>query len=223
MRSTDAVGEQDAVVIPFPQHRVRPHDAVTPHASEAHIVELPVDLTDDEPSVAPPVVVPTAEGSPRAVTDRPSRVERRAHNVSVHALATRGQSTQEIETRMRSKDIPDEVIAAEVERLEAIGLVDDSELAAELVDKYAKRGGLGRRGVAEKLRQRKIPAEIIEQALSVLSDDDEATQLREVAEARARSLTNLPAEVASRRLIAYLNRRGFSGDAVYQVAKQVLA
>ena len=223
MKSTDAVGEQDAVVIPFPQHRVRLHDATSPSLREANIVELPVGSTDDEPSADPRAFVPTAQESPNAVTDKPNRIERRAHNVSVHALATRGQSTQEIETRMRSKDIPDEVIAAEVERLEASGLVDDSDLAAELVDKYSKRGGLGRRAVAEKLRQRKIPAEIIEQALSVLSDEDEVVQLQEVAEARARSLTNLPAEVASRRLIAYLNRRGFSGDAVYRVAKQVLA
>jgi regulatory protein len=123
---------------------------------------------------------------------------------------------------MRSREIPEDVIAAEMERLEGSGLIDDDALAEELVDKYSHRGGLGRRGVAEKLRHRKLSPDTIERALAALSADDELDQLREVAQSRARSLTKLPAEVATRRLVAYLNRRGYSGSAVYEVVRDVV-
>lgn len=217
-----AAGEQDAVVIPFPQHRVRPPEESVNEETPAPVVSLPDDRfhaakLDNVPLEEPPVEEVST------MTEDPSRLERRAHNVSLHALATRGQSLLEIEGRMRSREIPEDVIAAEIERLEGSGLVDDDALAAELVDKYSQRGGLGRRAVADKLRQRKLSPETIERALAVLSADDELEQLREVAESRARSLTKLPADVAKRRLVAYLNRRGYSGSSVYEVAQEVLA
>lgn len=207
-----ASGERDGVVIPFPAHRVRQPDDHTEAQGAADIHELPT-IVDTHQVLTEELL---------SVTEEPSRTERRAHNVSLHALATRGQSLREIELRMRSREIPEDVIAAEIERLTSSGLIDDAALASDLVERYAGRGGLGRRAVADKLRQRQLPPEIIEQALLVLSEDDELAQLREAAEARARSLTKLPADVAKRRLVAYLNRRGFSGGSVYEVAQQVL-
>jgi regulatory protein len=182
-------------------------------------------------------IVPLSQGHVQATddsdsfveTERPSfagsetKIERRAHNVSLHALATRGQSRQEIEHRMKAREIPDDVIAAEILRLEGTGLIDDDALATDLVDRYSTRGSLGRRAVINKLRQRGLSNETIEQALGEHSVDDERAQLLEVAEARARSLRNLPQNVAQRRLVAYLNRRGFSGSSVYEVAQEVLA
>ena len=223
-----ASGERDAVVIPFPAHRVRQPGEHTEAQGVADIHELPTSAEElpeavtlqGEPTIVDTHAVLTEELM--SVTKEPSRTERRAHNVSLHALATRGQSLREIELRMRSREIPEDVIAAEIERLTSSGLIDDAALASDLVERYAGRGGLGRRAVADKLRQRQLSPEIIEHALSVLSEDDELEQLREVAEARARSLTTLPADVAKRRLVAYLNRRGFSGGSVYEVAQQVL-
>lgn len=220
MSVAGVAGEQDAVVIPFPQHRVRHREDVVEHLSQAVVVALPGDPV--RVSGDTPAEVQKVEEGPTVAED-PSRIERRAHNVSLHALATRGQSLREIELRMRSREIPDDVIASEIERLESTGLVDDDALARELVDKYSQRGGLGRRAVADKLRQRQLSPETIEKALAVLSVDDELVQLREVAQARARSLTQLPADVAKRRLVAYLNRRGYSGSSVYEVARDVLA
>lgn len=213
-----AAGELDCRVIPFPRHRVRPVDDSVEGVEDATIVSLgqsrlpATDVTDS-----------------RIEPERPSfavgetKIERRAHNVSLHALATRGQSRQEIEQRMKAREIPDDVIAAEILRLEGTGLIDDDALANDLVDRYSTRGSLGRRAVINKLRQRGLSNETIEQALGEHSADDERSQLLEVAEARARSLRNLPPNVAQRRLVAYLNRRGYSGGSVYEVAQEVLA
>ncbi len=222
MSVLDVAGERDAVVIPFPQHRVRQPEERRKQETEAAVVAFPRErfVIPEQKTVAEEK---TLEKKASTMTEDPSSLERRAHNVSLHALATRGQSLLEIELRMRSREIPEDVIAAEIERLEGSGLVDDDALAEELVDKYSHRGGLGRRAVADKLRQRKLSPETIERALAALSVDDELEQLREVAQSRARSLTKLPTDVAKRRLVAYLNRRGYSGSSVYEVVQDVLA
>jgi len=156
------------------------------------------------------------------VTSGP-RQKRKAHNVALHALAGRSQSRHEIKQRLESRELPSEVIAEEVAALEQVGFVNDINLAAELVDKYAVRGGLGRRAVAEKLRARQLSREIIEEALSVLTDEDEHDALRAVAEQKARSLRSLDPVVAKRRLVGTLMRKGFNSHDVYAVVDEVLA
>jgi regulatory protein len=54
------------------------------------------------------------------------------------------------------------------------------------------------------------------------SSEDESSRLREVAEDRARALGSLSPEVAKRRLVAYLQRRGYSGNEIFSVVDEVL-
>jgi regulatory protein len=72
------------------------------------------------------------------------------------------------------------------------------------------------------MRQRGISASIIAGALEGVSNADESTRLREVAEDRARALGSLAPEVAKRRLVAYLQRRGYSGNEIFSVVDEVL-
>lgn len=166
-----------------------------------------------------------SSGEPTANTGdaNPSeRARQRARNVALHALATRGVSKQEIEERLVSRDLPDDVVREEISALERQGLIDDTELASNLVDKYVVRQGLGRRAASEKMRQRGISASIIAGALEGVSNADESARLREVAQDRARALGSLAPEVAKRRLVAYLQRRGYSGNEIFSVVDEVL-
>jgi regulatory protein len=158
----------------------------------------------------------TSEASPS------DRVRQRARNVALHALATRGVSKVEIEARLVSRELPAEVVAEQISSLERQGLIDDAELASNLVDKYVLRQGLGRRAAAEKMRQRGIGQSVIAEALEGISNEDESSRLREVAEDRARALGSLAPEVAKRRLVAYLQRRGYSGNEIFSVVDEVL-
>jgi regulatory protein len=151
------------------------------------------------------------------------RQRRRAHNVAVHALAGRGQSREEIERKLLSRELPEEAVADEIERLEGLGLINDVDLASDLVDRYAQRQGLGRHAVAQKMRERRIAPEVIAHALSAVSDADEQGRLLEVARDRARALRSLAPDVAKRRLAAYLQRRGFRGNDIFSVIDEVLA
>ena len=203
-----ASGERDATIIAFPVERVS--RSPRPASGEAAVISL-------TPPVGPP-----EEDDDMSDTTPSERVRQRARNVALHALATRGVSKVEIEARLVSRELPDDVVQEQISALERQGLIDDADLASNLVDKYVIRQGLGRRAAAEKMRQRGISASVIAGALEGVSNEDESTRLREVAEDRARALGSLAPDVAKRRLVAYLQRRGYSGNESFSVVDDVL-
>ena len=218
MTLIDAGGERDALLIPFPLHRV---SASAPssgnHEAIVHIFTSGVALSESmEPDQHASLESqdPKSEASPRQA--------RKARNVSLHALAGRGQSRHEIEKRLRSRELSEEVVATEIEALEEAGLIDDETLAADLVDKYAVRGGLGRRAVEDKLRSRKLSAQVINEALSVLSHEGEKEAVRELALTKIRSLESVAPDVAKRRLQGFLLRKGYSPSDVYPLVSELL-
>ena len=156
-----------------------------------------------EPAVALPVETPHAD-----------RQRERAHNVSLNSLTKRGMSKREVERTLRAKELDDDVIAAELERLERVGLVDDLALAQNLVGTLQERKGLGRSGIAAELTRRLLSPAAIEYALELVDTGDELARARELAVTRARQLTSYDHETAVRRLSGYLARRGYSGSTV---------
>ncbi len=154
-----------------------------------------------------------AEADAAAERD-PERQAARAENVSMHALTRRGQSRRELERTLRSRDIDDEIIDAEIERLERVGLVDDIALAQNLVGVLQERKGLGRSGIAAELTRRLLSPAAIEYALELVDSGDELARAREIAVKRAGQLRSYDQATATRRLSAFLARRGYSGSTV---------
>ena len=150
----------------------------------------------------------------------------RAHNVSMYALARKGLSSSEMADLLRSRDLEPGDVAFEVTRLEKVGLLNDSELAATLVMQLRERKGLGRSAITAELRRRKVDPSAIEEALSDAYDsdgDDELTRARAIAIKRAPQLRSLDAETARRRLGAFLMRKGYSGSVVASAVASALA
>lgn len=150
----------------------------------------------------------------------------RAHNVSMHALTRKGLSSSEMTDLLRSRDLDAGDVAFEVTRLEQVGLLNDSELAATLVMQLRERKGLGRSAITSELRRRKLDPSAIEEALADAYDsdgDDELTRARAIALKRAPQLRSLDAETARRRLGAFLMRKGYSGSVVASAVASALA
>jgi regulatory protein len=147
----------------------------------------------------------------------------RAENVSMHALTRRGQSRRELERTLRSRDLSDEVISHEIDRLERVGLIDDIALAQNLVGILQERKGLGRTGIASELTRRLLSPAAIEYALELVDTGDELARARELAVKRAGQLSSYDRETAQRRLSGYLARRGYSGSTVRAAVEHALA
>jgi regulatory protein len=147
----------------------------------------------------------------------------RAHNVALHALARRGVSVAEMRKLLLSRDLDENTVEVELERLLAVDLLNDGALADTLVRSLQERKGLGRSGVTAELRRRGIEQEAITLALETDDDgDDEAARCLEIALKRAPQLRSYDNETAKRRLSGFLMRRGYSGQVVSAAVKQAL-
>ncbi|UYN84531.1 MAG: regulatory protein RecX [Microcella sp.] len=149
--------------------------------------------------------------------------ERRAENISMHALTRRGQSRAEIGELLLRRDINVCVVESELDRLESVGLIDDKALALELVDRLRTRKKLGPSALRNELMRRKLDREVIDEALAEAELDDAADDLVvELARDRARRLGGLDRSTAERRLVDFLARKGHTGSTARDAARQAL-
>jgi len=177
----------------------------------------PDRASDDTPG-APKVESPADEQSPGS-----RRREVRAENVSMHALTRRGMSRWELEKTLLSRELDGEVVEAELERLEGVGLLDDAALAETFVRTQHDRKGLGRGAITAELRRRHIDQEHIDAALEQVDDDDEQTRATELAVKRAGQLSSYDLETAKRRLHGFLSRKGYSSAVVRAAIDEALS
>ena len=175
--------------------------------------------------VAPGVVAPGVE-VPSAAAPEPgsdwAAEERRAENVSMHALTRRGMSRWELGEVLLSRDLDVCIVEAELDRLEGVGLIDDAALAETIVRTQHERKGLGRSALVAELRRRRIDQEAIDEALEQLEDGDEEHRAIALAERRAPQLRGLDHATAVRRLSGYLQRKGYSGSIIRMAVDRVL-
>ncbi|HEY5223201.1 MAG TPA: regulatory protein RecX [Microbacteriaceae bacterium] len=143
--------------------------------------------------------------------ERPSK---RAANVSIHQLARRGMSRWELQQVLEKREVADDVAAAELDRLERVGLLDDAALAVTLVYTQHTRKGLGRQAIAHELKRRHIDQDIIDDALSEIEDDDERERALQLAHKRVVQLNSFDDETARRRLTGFLARKGYSSEII---------
>lgn len=138
--------------------------------------------------------------------------EKRAENVSLHALTRRGMSRAEVVDLLTRREIDPIVVQAEVERLEGVGLIDDAALALSLVDRLVERKKLGPTALRSELSRRRLGAQAIEAALATLEPDDDGALVRGLVDDRLRRMGSLDRETAERRLLSYLARKGHGGS-----------
>ncbi|MDJ1115032.1 regulatory protein RecX [Microbacterium dauci] len=135
-------------------------------------------------------------------------------------LRTRSLSLREARAALGARDLDPATIEEIVARFESMGYLDDAALAEQLIDKATSRKAQGRQAIAQTLSQRGIPRDVIDIALDAQPDDDAARAL-EFARGKARSLAGLEHDVALRRLVGQLARRGY-GAVALSTARQAL-
>jgi regulatory protein len=147
----------------------------------------------------------------------------RAEKVSMQSLTRRGMSRWELGTMLLARDLDEETVEFELDRLEGVGLIDDAALAETLVRTQHERKGLGRSALTAELRRRHIDPVQIDEALAQVGDDDEQSRATELAVKRAPQLRSLDSETAKRRLSGFLMRKGYSGSVVRAAVDEALS
>ena len=143
----------------------------------------------------------------------------RAHERALNFLSYRPRSEAEVRRNLRKKDVTDEAIEAEVERLTRAGMLDDREFARYWVENRLQFNPRGARALGHELREKGVPVSIIDDTLAGF---DEEPAARKAVEAGARRLAHLEPTAFRRRLGAYLARRGFSYAVISPLVEEML-
>ena len=132
------------------------------------------------------------------------------------------RTRSDLARRLRDKGFAAADIEPVLDRLAAVGLVDDVEYArAFLAGRWGRRAA-GWRRLEQDLRQRGVSAEDIAAGRARLEAEqggpaDELAMARRVVEQTARRYAGLEPHERRRKLWALLARRGFPGDVIAQV------
>ena len=141
-----------------------------------------------------------------------------AREAALKLLERTRRTRSDLERRLREKGYLAATIAEVIERLAAVGLVDDVEYARAFLESRSRRRTAGRRRIEQDLRARGISAEDMAAARARLEEreghEDEAAGARRVIAQAARRYAKLDPRTRRQRLYALLMRRGFDGDTI---------
>lgn len=153
-----------------------------------------------------------------------SRAEQ-AHALCLRLLTARSRTRAELAGQLAKRGYPDDVATAVLDRLAAVGLINDADFAEQWVQSRRVRTGKANRALAAELKTRGVDAEVIAAALDgVDSADERARAERLVAQKlRRESLGDSDDNKVMRRLVGMLARRGYSQSMAVAVVTEGLA
>lgn len=147
-----------------------------------------------------------------------------ARAAALRLLKFRPRSEEELRDRLSKKGFNEVAVQTVLDDLRRKGLVGDAQFARYFAQQSSSGKLQGRRLLISRLRAKGIQPEMARAAAeSAMEGKDELELARSAAAPRIAALRELPRETAQRRLSGYLGRRGFSGDVVYKVVKEICA
>lgn len=142
--------------------------------------------------------------------------------IALKALDRRAYGRAELGQYLLRKGACADVVERVLDRLAEVGLIDDEAYANLWVESRHRGRKLPRRALVAELRRKGLDEDIIASAVAPIDRDAEALAARALAHAKARAVTGQPYEVALRRLVGTLGRRGFTGEMAWAAAKEAL-
>jgi len=140
-------------------------------------------------------------------------------------LAGRGYATVAMRRRLARDGATRAEVEEAIDRLTAIGALDDVRYAHAVARSRLQGGARSVRRVTEELRRQGVDGAVATGAVDAVRDADgidESAGLAALAERRARALRALPSAVRRRRLYGYLLRRGYARAAIERAIGAVL-
>lgn len=154
---------------------------------------------------------------PPPSTSEPSR-EEQARALCLRLLTGRARTRSELAGQLAKRGYPDGVSARVLDRLGAVGLVDDTDFAEQWVRSRLANAGKSRRALAAELHTKGVDSEVIAAALAGIDADAERERAEQLVRSRLRRETLSDDDVrVSRRLVGMLARRGYSQNLACEV------
>ncbi|WP_166390205.1 RecX family transcriptional regulator [Nocardioides ochotonae] len=153
----------------------------------------------------------------------PADPEAVARKILLDQLTGQARSRKELADKLAGKDVPPEIATALLDRFEEVGLVDDEAFARAWIASRQPGKGLARRALAQELRRKGIDDEVARDALDEIDPADEEEAARRLVRKKLRSLSRVDDQIATRRLVGMLARKGYSSGLAFSVVREELA
>ena len=153
----------------------------------------------------------------------------KATKAALRLLKFRARSRQELRGRLVEKEFEDSAVQEAMERIDAWQLLDDADFSLQWVEQRAAAKGITRSRLRRELENKGVESADISQALSTVSEEDERARAHELVSQRLRRRENSNLSTAEdrdkvkRRLVAYLQRRGYSSGVALSVVNTEIA
>jgi regulatory protein len=155
------------------------------------------------------------ELTPPAIAELQARdATERAYERALRYLAYRPRSEQEVRRYLTDKSVEPDAAEQVIRRLRRVRLIDDEAFAEFWVENREAFRPRGAWALRSELRQKGVSSHVIESALDDLDEHDSAMR---AAEQALRRYARLDRDTFFRRMMGYLQRRGFA----YGVSRQV--
>jgi regulatory protein len=145
-----------------------------------------------------------------------------ARAIVLKQLSMAPRSRQQLADKLRQRNCPEDVATRVLDRMEAVGLVDDEAYAQMVVRSKQATRGLAKRALAQELRDRGVADSTIDEALGSIDTESERALAEQVAHKTMRRLTGLDPQVQARRLSGVLGRKGYPPSVVYAVVRDAI-
>lgn len=163
-------------------------------------------------SQAPGGPVPAGEPDPHDV----------ARKIVLRQLAMGPRTRRQLEDKLRERGCAAAVASRVLDRMAAVGLVDDEAYAEMWVRSRQETKGLAAGALRHELRTKGVAEHLVDAALEEIEPEQEKEQARALVARRLRTMGGLDREVQTRRLAGFLARKGYAPGVSYQVIREAL-
>lgn len=132
------------------------------------------------------------------------------------------RTRRQLEDKLRDRGCEAAVASRVLDRMAAVGLVDDEAYAEMWVRSRQETKGLAAGALRHELRTKGVAEHLVDAALEEIEPEQEKEQARALVARRLRTMGGLDREVQTRRLAGFLARKGYAPGVSYQVIREAL-
>lgn len=173
----------------------------------------------------PPPSTSESSGKREEQAGDPRAREEQARSLCLRLLTARARTRAELDGQLTKRGYPDDVRARVLDRLAAVGLVDDADFADQWVRSRREHAGKGKRALAAELRTKGVDNEVIDAALAGIDAGAERERAEQLVRDKLRreQLIDPDDPRVTRRLVGMLARRGYGQSMALDVVSVELA
>jgi regulatory protein len=139
-------------------------------------------------------------------------------------LTARSRTRAELSGQLAKRGYPDDISARVLDRLAAVGLVNDSDFAQQWVHSRRANAGKSKRALAAELHTKGVDNDVITTVLAGIDTGAERDRAEQLVRAKLRRETLSEDDTrVSRRLVGMLARRGYDQNLASEVVLAELA